>query len=184
MSDNGAEAFLAIVLIAALAVSVGRSGDSSSSISITRDSGSSSLPRTGSSSSGTGTGGVLAVSPVPGCTNVSEVGAKSVVRDGGIEAFTIRQYVGTCTDAKGTDIMGFASVYVWRQFHDKGTTYQAVAGLDVTAGQSAQGIVTGPSRQRLVYSTPVRVGSGCTAGWGKIVRNGASGAAASSPRLC
>ena len=106
------------------------------------------------------------------CTNVTELGTKKVVWDKGMQAFTVRQYKGYCSTSTGTGWRNFASVYVWKQYHDRGFSYRAYAGIAVKGEQETRGFVIGANRQRLVYSAPVPTLRYCTQGWGKLYRSG------------
>lgn len=98
------------------------------------------------------------------CSNIRELGTSKVVRDKGMNAFTVRQYIGWCWDSSGSAWMNFASVYVWSQYHSLGFAYRAQVGIVVGGGSDAAGYVVGDNRARLTYSVPVRTTSQCTQG--------------------
>jgi hypothetical protein len=106
------------------------------------------------------------------CTSVTELGTKKVVWDKGMQAFTVRQYKGYCYTSSGNGWRNFASVYVWKQYHDRGFSYRAYAGIAVLGEQETRGFVIGGNRQRLVYSAPTATLRWCTQGWGKLYRSG------------
>ncbi|MDC5695735.1 hypothetical protein OO014_00560 [Intrasporangium calvum] len=106
------------------------------------------------------------------CSNVRELGTSKVVRDKGMSAFTVRQYIGWCWDSSGSAWMNFASVYVWAQYHNLGFGYRPQAGIVVGGSTDTRGYTVGDNRQRLTYSTPVRTTQSCTQGWGKLLRGG------------
>lgn len=118
------------------------------------------------------------------CSSITQLGASKVVADRGMSAFTVRQYKGYCTDGKGDAWMNFSSVYVWQQYHVRGFSYRAMAGTAVKGEQEVRGFVSGPTRQRLVYSTPTRSISFCTMGWGKLFRSGNESPAGTSSQVC
>lgn len=106
------------------------------------------------------------------CSSVRQIGDKKVVADLGMSAFTVRQYIGWCRDARGSAWMNFASVYVWDQYHLRGFAYRSSAGIAVRGEPETRGFATGANRQQLTYSLPVRTTASCTQGWGKIARAG------------
>ena len=106
------------------------------------------------------------------CSSVRQIGDKKVVADLGISAFTVRQYIGWCRDAGGSGWMNFASVYVWDQYHARGTAYRSMVGVAVRGEPDTRGFATGALRQQLSYSVPVRTTALCTQGWGKLARSG------------
>ncbi|GAA6527874.1 hypothetical protein IDVR_36740 [Intrasporangium sp. DVR] len=118
------------------------------------------------------------------CSDVRELGTARVVRDKGMNAFTVRQYIGWCWDASGSAWMNFASVYVWAQYHALGFGYRAQAGIVVGGGSDTRGYTVGDNRQRLTYSTPVRTVSSCTQGWGKLLRGGSESAQGLTSLVC
>jgi len=118
------------------------------------------------------------------CSSTRELGASKVVRDKGMNAFTVRQYIGWCWDSGGSAWMNFASVYVWAQYHNLGFGYRAQAGIVVGGSGDTVGYTVGGNRQRLVYSTPVRTTSSCTQGWGKLLRGGSESAQGLTSLVC
>ena len=118
------------------------------------------------------------------CSSTRELGTSKVVRDKGMNAFTVRQYIGWCWDSGGSAWMNFASVYVWAQYHNLGFGYRAQAGIVVGGGGDTVGYTVGGNRQRLVYSTPVRTTRSCTQGWGKLLRGGAESAQGLTSLVC
>lgn len=126
----------------------------------------------------------LTVAGVP-CSNITELGTKKVVADLGMSAFTVRQFKGYCRDAKGSSWMNFGSVYVWQQYHARGFSYQAYAGIaTLRINQESIGFVVGANRQRLTFSTPVRTIPYCTQGWGKLYRSGAESSQGLTSEVC
>lgn len=118
------------------------------------------------------------------CSNIRELGSSRVVRDKGMNAFTVRQYIGWCWDSSGSAWMNFSSVYVWAQYHALGFSYRAQAGVVVGGGGTTRGYAVGANRQRLTYSNPVRTVSWCTQGWGKLLRGGSESAAGLTSLVC
>jgi hypothetical protein len=118
------------------------------------------------------------------CASVRQVGAKKVVSDLGLSAFTVRQYIGWCRDSHGSAWMNFASVYVWDQYHARGTAYRAMSGVAVRGEPEPRGFTSGALRQQLTYSTPVRTTALCTQGWGKLARSGSESAQGLSALVC
>lgn len=106
------------------------------------------------------------------CSSIRELGSSKVVRDKGMNAFTVRQYIGWCWDSAGSAWMNFSSVFVWEQYHALGFGYRAQAGVVVGGGGDTRGYVVGGNRQRTTYSIPVRTVSSCTQAWGKLLRSG------------
>ena len=102
------------------------------------------------------------------CTQVRELGTKKVVWDKGMQAFTVRQYIGYCSTSDGTGWRNFSSVYVWKQFHDLGFDYRAQAGIMVKGESQGTGFFFGGNRQRLTYSAPASTVRYCTQGWGGL----------------
>lgn len=107
------------------------------------------------------------------CSSVRQIGDKKVVADLGIPAFTVRQYIGWCRDSRGSSWMNFTSVYVWDQYHSRGTAYRSMGGVAVRGEPDTRGFTTGAVRQQLSYSAPVPTTALCTQGWGKLARSGA-----------
>lgn len=120
----------------------------------------------------------------PACSSVRQVGDRKVVADLGMSAFTVRQYIGWCRDARGSAWMNFTSVYVWDQYHARGFAYRPLAGVAVRGEPETRGFSTGATRQRLSYSVPVRTTASCTQGWGKLVRAGSESAQGLSSLVC
>ncbi|WP_256796082.1 hypothetical protein [Terrabacter sp. Ter38] len=118
------------------------------------------------------------------CSSVRQIGDRKVVSDLGMSAFTVRQYVGWCRDARGSAWMNFTSVYVWDQYHVRGFAYRSLAGVAVRGEPETRGFTTGATRQQLSYSTPVRTTSLCTQGWGKLSRAGAETAPGLTTLVC
>jgi hypothetical protein len=140
---------------------------------------------TSSTSSTSSTVAVAAVSStsVP-CSSVRQIGDRKVVSDLGMSAFTVRQFIGWCTDASGSAWMNFASVYVWDQYHDRGFAYRSYAGIAVRGEPETRGFTASATRQQLSYSTPVRTTARCTQGWGKLYRSGAESAQGLTSLVC
>lgn len=120
----------------------------------------------------------------PPCSDVRELPYKRVVRDLGMDALTIRQFIGWCSDSRGSAWMNYASAYVWEQYHAKGFAYNAQAGILVKAEPETRGYVVGATRDRTVFSTPVRTTSFCTQGWGKLARDGGESPQGLSSLVC
>ena len=118
------------------------------------------------------------------CGSVRQLGEKKVVSDLGMSAFTVRQYIGWCSDSRGSAWMNFASVYVWDQYHARGFAYRAYAGVAVRGEPETRGFTTGANRQQLTYSVPVRTTTSCTQGWGKLARSGSESAQGLSSLVC
>lgn len=118
------------------------------------------------------------------CSNIRELGSSRVVRDKGMNAFTVRQYIGWCWDSGGSAWMNFSSVYVWEQYHALGFGYRAQTGIIVGGGGDTRGYAVGDNRQRLTYSIPVRTVSFCTQGWGKLLRSGSESAQGITSLVC
>jgi|SRR4051794_6477055 len=118
------------------------------------------------------------------CSSVRQIGDRKVVSDLGMSAFTVRQYIGWCHDARGSAWMNFTSVYVWDQYHVRGFAYRSLAGVAVRGEPETRGFTTGANRQQLSYSTPVRTTSLCTQGWGKLSRAGAESAQGLTTLVC
>ena len=118
------------------------------------------------------------------CSNIRELGSSRVVRDKGMNAFTVRQYIGWCWDSGGSAWMNFSSVYVWSQYHALGFGYRAQTGIVVGGGGDTRGYAVGDNRQRLTYSIPVRTVSFCTQGWGKLLRSGSESAQGITSLVC
>ena len=118
------------------------------------------------------------------CSSVRQVGDKKVVSDLGMSAFTGRQLIGWCSDARGSAGMNFTSVYVWDQYHARGTAYRSMAGVAVRGEPDTRGFTTGAVRQQLTYSAPVRTTALCTQGWGKLARGGGESAQGLSTLVC
>jgi len=136
-----------------------------------------------------GSGSAATAAPVESlsqvnCSNIRELGTSKVVRDKGMNAFTLRQYIGWCWDSSGSAWMNFASVYVWAQYHSLGFAYRAQTGIVVGGGSDAAGYVVGDNRARLTYSIPVRTTSQCTQGWGKLSRSGSESAQGLTSLVC
>jgi hypothetical protein len=120
----------------------------------------------------------------PPCSSVRQIGDRKVVSDLGMSAFTVRQYIGWCHDARGSAWMNFASVYVWDQYHVRGFAYRSYAGVAVRGEPETRGFVSSANRQQLSYSTPVRTTSLCTQGWGKLYRAGSESAQGLTTLVC
>ena len=118
------------------------------------------------------------------CSSIRELGSSRVVRDKGMNAFTVRQYIGWCWDSGGSAWMNFSSVYVWAQYHALGFGYRAQTGIVVGGGGDTRGYAVGDNRQRLTYSIPVRTVSFCTQGWGKLLRGGSESAQGITSLVC
>ena len=118
------------------------------------------------------------------CSNIRELGSSKVVRDKGMNAFTVRQHIGWCWDSAGSAWMNFSSVYVWEQYHALGFGYRAQTGIVVGGGGDTRGYAVGDNRQRLTYSVPVRTVSFCTQGWGKLLRSGSESAQGITSLVC
>lgn len=101
-----------------------------------------------------------------------------------MQAFTVRQFKGWCTDARGSAWMNYSSTYVWSQYHARGFAYRAYAGVAVRGQDEPEGFVLGPNRQRLVTSHPVRTITSCTQGWGKLYRGGSESAQGLTSLVC
>lgn len=142
----------------------------------------STLSTTSSTSSTVAVAAVSSTS-VP-CSSVRQIGDRKVVSDLGMSAFTVRQFIGWCTDASGSAWMNFASVYVWDQYHDRGFAYRSYAGIAVRGEPETRGFTASATRQQLSYSTPVRTTARCTQGWGKLYRSGAESAQGLTSLVC
>ena len=118
------------------------------------------------------------------CSSVRQIGDRKVVSDLGMSAFTVRQFIGWCSDASGSAWMNFASVYVWDQYHDRGFAYRSYAGIAVRGEPETRGFTASATRQQLSYSTPVRTTALCTQGWGKLYRSGAESAPGLTTLVC
>jgi hypothetical protein len=118
------------------------------------------------------------------CSSIRELGTSKVVRDKGMNAFTVRQYIGWCWDSSGSAWMNFSSVYVWAQYHSLGFGYRAQTGVVVGGGGDTRGYTIGANRQRLTHSTPVRTVNQCTQGWGKLLRGGTESAQGLTSLVC
>jgi hypothetical protein len=118
------------------------------------------------------------------CSSIRELGNSKVVRDKGMNAFTVRQYIGWCWDSSGSAWMNFSSVYVWAQYHALGFGYRAQTGIVVGGGGDTRGYTVGGNRQRLTYSTPVRTVKYCTQGWGKLLRTSSESAQGLTSLVC
>jgi hypothetical protein len=118
------------------------------------------------------------------CSSVRQIGDRKVVSDLGMSAFTVRQYIGWCSDARGSGWMNFASVYVWDQYHVRGFAYRSYAGIAVRSEPETRGFTSSANRQQLSYSTPVRTTSLCTQGWGKLYRAGSESAQGLTTLVC
>jgi hypothetical protein len=118
------------------------------------------------------------------CSSVRQIGDRKVVSDLGMSAFTVRQYIGWCSDARGSAWMNFASVYVWDQYHVRGFAYRSYAGIAVRGEPETRGFTSSANRQQLSYSTPVRTTSLCTQGWGKLYRAGSESAQGLTTLVC
>lgn len=127
----------------------------------------------------------ISASGVSSCLHIRQLGVKKVGVDLGMPAFTVRQYIGYCRDAKGTAWMNFASVYVWQQYPVRGFPYKTIVGIDVGPEFLPPGDVNSDSRQRLMHSAPVRTIARCTSGLGKIFcTDGSASPQALSSRVC
>ena len=118
------------------------------------------------------------------CSGVRQIGDKKVVSDLGMSAFTVRQFIGWCSDSRGSAWMNFASVYVWDQYHVRGFAYRSYAGVAVRGEPETRGFTASANRQQLSYSTPVRTTALCTQGWGKLYRAGSESAQGLSSLAC
>ena len=118
------------------------------------------------------------------CSSTRQIGAKKVVADLGMSAFTVRQYIGWCSDSRGSAWMNFASVYVWDQYRARGFAYRSYAGVAVRGDLETRGFTSSANRQQLSYSSPVRTTSQCTQGWGKLYRNGSESSQGFSALVC
>ena len=127
---------------------------------------------------------VVAATAVVPCSNISQIGDKKVVSDLGMQAFTVRQFIGWCSDSRGQAWMNFASVYVWDQYHDRGFAYRVYSGVVVRGEPEARGFSTSGNRQQTSYSIPVRTTQLCTQGWGKIYRSGGESPQGLSSLVC
>ncbi|GAA6527891.1 hypothetical protein [Intrasporangium sp. DVR] len=117
-------------------------------------------------------------------TSIHQIGTKKVVWDKGMAAFTVRQYLGYCRDARGWAWMNVASTYVWQQYHVRGFGYRAQVGIAVKGEDETRGYVIGANRQRLTWSKPVRTVNLCTRGWGKLSRLGSESAQGMTSLRC
>ena len=104
-----------------------------------------------STSAPTAAAALAASTSVP-CSSIRQIGDKKVVSDLGMSAFTVRQYIGWCSDSRGSAWMNFASVYVWDQYHVRGFAYRSYAGVAVRGEQEPRGFTVSANRQQL---TPV-----------------------------
>ena len=118
------------------------------------------------------------------CSSVRQIGDRKVVSDLGMSAFTVRQYIGWCTDSRGSAWMNFASVYVWDQYHVRGFAYRSYSGVAVRGEPETRGFTASANRQQLSYSTPVRTTALCTQGWGKLYRAGSESAPGLTSLVC
>ncbi|MGW5239900.1 hypothetical protein ACWEOW_13285 [Monashia sp. NPDC004114] len=118
------------------------------------------------------------------CSHISQIGDKKVVSDLGMQAFTVRQFIGWCSDSRGQAWMNFSSVYVWDQYHNRGFSYWVYSGVVVRGEPEARGFSTSANRQQTSYSTPVRTTQLCTQGWGKIFRAGSESAQGLTTLVC
>jgi hypothetical protein len=118
------------------------------------------------------------------CSSIRELGNSTVVRDKGMSAFTVRQYIGWCWDSSGSAWMNFSSVYVCAQYHALGFGYRSQVGIVVGGGGDTRGYTVGANRQRLTYSVPVRTVNQCTQGWGKLLRGGSETAQGLTSLVC
>jgi hypothetical protein len=118
------------------------------------------------------------------CSNISQIGDKKVVSDLGMQAFTVRQFIGWCSDSRGQAWMNFSSVYVWDQYRDRGFAYRVYSGVVVRGEPEARGFSTSANRQQTSYSAPVRTTQLCTQGWGKIFRAGSESPQGLSALVC
>jgi len=118
------------------------------------------------------------------CSSVRQIGDRKVVSDLGMSAFTVRQYVGWCSDSRGSAWMNFASVYVWDQYHVRGFAYRSYSGVAVRGEPETGGFTASANRQQLSYSTPVRTTALCTQGWGKLYRAGSESAPGLTSLVC
>jgi len=128
--------------------------------------------------------GVATSTAVVPCSNISQIGDKRVVSDLGMQAFTVRQFIGWCSDTRGSAWMNFSSVYVWDQYHKRGFAYRVNSGVVVRGEFDARGFSTSANRQQTSYSTPVRTTQLCTQGWGKIFRLGSESAQGLTSVVC
>jgi hypothetical protein len=140
-------------------------------------------PATAAATPALGSADAVTAAGVP-CSSISQIGDKKVVSDLGMQAFTVRQFIGWCTDSRGSAWMNFASVYVWDQYHDRGFAYRVYSGVVVRGEPEARGFATSANRQQTSYSLPVRTTALCTEGWGKILRSGSESAQGLTPTVC
>ena len=101
-----------------------------------------------------------------------------------MQAFTVRQFIGWCSDSRGSGWMNFASVYVWDQYHVRGFSYRVMSGVVVQGEPEARGFATSANRQQTSYSLPVRTTQFCTQGWGKIARLGSESPQGLTSTVC
>ena len=101
-----------------------------------------------------------------------------------MQAFTVRQYIGYCSTSTGSGWRNFASVYVWKQYHDLGLDYRAYAGIAVSGEYEAWGFIGGGDRQRFMYSVPEPSVKRCTQGVGYISRTGGLSATGLTSLVC
>jgi hypothetical protein len=120
----------------------------------------------------------------PPCSSVRQIGDRKVVSDLGMSAFTVRQYIGWCSDSRGSAWMNFASVYVWDQYHVRGFAYRSYSGVAVRGEPETRGFTASANRQQLSYSTPVRTTALCTQGWGKLYRAGSESVPGLTSLVC
>ncbi len=127
---------------------------------------------------------LVAEAAVVPCSNISQIGDKKVVSDLGMQAFTVRQFIGWCSDSRGQAWMNFSSVFVWDQYHNRGFAYRVNSGVVVRGEPEARGFSTSGNRQQTSYSAPVRTTQLCTQGWGKIFRSGSESPQGLSTLVC
>lgn len=84
------------------------------------------------------------------CSSVRQIGDRKVVSDLGMSAFTVRQYIGWCSDSRGSAWMNFASVYVWDQYHARGFAYRSYSGVAVRGEPETRGFTSSANRQQAV----------------------------------
>lgn len=118
------------------------------------------------------------------CTQERELGTKKVLRDKGMDAMTVRQYIGWCRDSRGWAWMNYTEAYVWAQYANLGFGYQAQVGVLVSGQNEVAGYVSGANRARTTWSTPVRTTAHCTQGWAKLQRTGGESAQALTSKVC
>lgn len=119
------------------------------------------------------------------CTQVRELGTKAVGRIDGMNAFTVRQYIGWCTSPTGPGWRNYATTYVWKQYRDTHRGWVAQAAIQAT-GNDWRGHVLGQPGQVSVTSIPVATTAVCTRGHGNVTTWATDdpGTSAFSSRVC